>query len=88
MTVDTLTARAEIGQRQLTFQAIFSQHRLRVVFTGMEPPVLGSVVYLDTDQPGLRISTPLHVEWAARHHEAIIEEAKRIWGVAIRECDG
>lgn len=52
------------------------------------PEALGSVVYLDTDRPGLRISASLHVEWAAKHCGAIIAEAERIWSVVVRECDG
>lgn len=88
MTVDSLTARAVIGDRHLVYEAIFCQLRLRVTFAGTEPEALGSVVYLDTESPGLRISTPLHVEWAALHHEAIINEAKQIWGTVLRERNG
>ncbi|MFG3338229.1 hypothetical protein [Glycomyces sp. NPDC048151] len=83
-----LIAHAVIGDRHLNFDAVFSQHRLRVTFSGTEPTVLGSVVYLDSHEPGLRISEPLHVDWAVQRHEAIINEAKRIWSSAIRECDG
>jgi hypothetical protein len=87
-TVDSLTARIVIGDRHLVYEAIFCQHRLRVTFAGTEPEALGSVIYLDTDLPGLRISSPLNVEWAALHHEAIINEAKRLWASSLRECDG
>ena len=86
--VDGLTVRAEVGGRNLVFAAIFCQHRLRVTLPGAEPEALGSVVYLDTDRPGLRISAPCHAEWAAFHHKAIIEAAEHIWIVAVRECDG
>jgi len=88
MEVTSLIARSVIGERHLVFEAIFCQHRLRVTFSGEQPGVLGSVVYLDSLEPGLRISEPLHVEWAVLHHEAIIDEAQRIWAVAIRECNG
>jgi hypothetical protein len=88
MEVSSLSARAVISERHLFFEAIFCQHRLRVTFSNTEPAILGSVVYLDTAEPGLRVSEPLHVEWAVHNHEAIINEAKRIWAVAIRECDG
>ena len=88
MIVDSLTARTVIDDRHLVYEAIFCQHRIRVTFAGTEPEVLGSVVYLDTGFPGLRVSSPLHVEWAALHHEAIINEAKHIWANALRECNG
>lgn len=97
-------AMARIGGRRLRFDAIFCQNRLRITMldgaesseaeaeeeceAGVVPEALGSVVYLDSDRPGLRISAPLHVEWAAQHCEAIIAEGVRIWGIVLRECDG
>jgi hypothetical protein len=49
---------------------------------------LGSVIRLDTDEPGLRVCAPLEVEWAAANAEAIVAEAVRVWASITRTCDG
>lgn len=81
-------ATAWVDGRLLRFEPVLKQPRLRVIITGPEPEPLGSVIRLDTDQAGLRVSAPLHVEWANEHHEAIIASAHRIWADITRECDG
>jgi hypothetical protein len=86
-------ATAEVGGRRLRFEAVFRQSRLRITLLrnaseSASSEALGSVVYLDSDEPGLRIRSPLHVDGAVQHCAAIIGEAERIWGAALRECDG
>lgn len=83
-------ATAWIDDHLLRFTAIPFQPRLRITFGGIDtqPEALGSVIWLDTGSPGLRVSAPLHVEWATLHSEAIIEEATRIWTEVRRDCDG
>ncbi|THV40873.1 hypothetical protein [Glycomyces buryatensis] len=43
---------------------------------------LGSVIGLNTAEPGLRVSAPLHVEWATANLDAIVAQAVRIWAAA------
>ncbi|MFC3494526.1 hypothetical protein [Glycomyces rhizosphaerae] len=81
-------ATAWVDGRLLRFEPVLKQPRLRVILTGTEPQTLGSVISLDTDQAGLRVSAPLHAEWANEQHEAIIAHARRIWAEITRECDG
>jgi hypothetical protein len=80
--------KAWIGERFLRFDASFCQARIRVTFAGTETKAVGSVIYLDTEEPALRVSSPLDAEWAGVNCAAIIEQAKRIWAEALRECDG
>jgi hypothetical protein len=83
-------ATAWIDEYLLRFTAIPFQARIRITFSGNGnlPEALGSVIGLDTDAPGLRVSAPLYVEWATIHSEAIIAEAVRIWAEVRRDCDG
>jgi hypothetical protein len=83
-------ATAWIGEHLLRFTAIPFQARVRITFsgTGTQPEALGSVIGLDTDAHGLRVSAPLYVEWATIHSGAIIAEAVRIWAKVRRDCDG
>lgn len=83
-----VVGKAWIGGRFLRFDASFCQARIRVTFAGTETYAVGSVIYLDQEEPALRVSSPIDAEWAGMHHEAIIEQAKGIWAVALRECDG
>ncbi|THV33936.1 hypothetical protein [Glycomyces buryatensis] len=99
---------AEIDGRFLRYQSLPHQDRLRITFCG-NPPwqpqgeedntiALGSVTGLDTSAPTLRISAPLHAEWARAKREHITTEAVRIWTAAgiirssptstIRYCEG
>ncbi|MEU6857804.1 hypothetical protein AB0B28_02840 [Glycomyces sp. NPDC046736] len=80
--------KAWIGGRFLRFDASFSQSRIRVTFAGVDTIAVGSVIYLDTDLPALRVSSPIDAEWAGLHCAEIIDEAKRIWAEALRECNG
>ncbi|THV30125.1 hypothetical protein [Glycomyces paridis] len=80
-----------IGGRQLHFEAFPSQARLRIttLSAGTVPEsALGSVIRLDTTEPGLRVSAPLEVEWASTNMEEIVAEAVRIWGSLARNCEG
>jgi hypothetical protein len=83
---------ALIDDRRLRFDAIAYQARLRITLTGpglgQQGDTLGSVVALDTDNPRLLVSAPLHVEWATTHYEEIQTEATRIWTAIQRDCDG
>jgi hypothetical protein len=81
-------ATAWVDGRLLRFEPVLQQPRLRVIITGAEPVALGSVIGLGTDHVGLRVSAPLHVEWAGDQHEAIVSHAQRIWTEITRECDG
>lgn len=81
-------ATAWVDSRLLRFEPVLKQPRLRVILTGTEPESLGSIIGLDTDQAGLRVSAPLHVEWANEHHETIIAHARQVWAEITRECDG
>jgi hypothetical protein len=80
--------KAWIGERFLLFDASFCQARIRVTLAGAETRAVGSVIYLDTDQPALRVSSPIDAEWAGMHCAAIIQQARRIWAEAVRECEG
>jgi hypothetical protein len=85
-----ILATAWIDEHLLRFTAIPFQARLRITFGGIDTQTeaLGSVIGLDTDTPGLRVSAPLHVEWATLHSAAILTEAARIWAEVRRDCDG
>jgi hypothetical protein len=83
-------ATAWIDEYLLRFTAIPFQARVRITFSGNGnlPEALGSVIGLNTDEPGLRVSAPLYVEWASIHSQAIIAEAVRIWAEVRRDCGG
>ncbi|MDN3240727.1 hypothetical protein [Glycomyces tritici] len=81
-------ATAWVDGRLLRFEPVLKQPRLRVIITGPEPEPLGSVIRLDTTEAGLRVSAPLHVEWATDHHEPIIAHAQRVWATITHECNG
>ncbi|THV26797.1 hypothetical protein [Glycomyces paridis] len=77
-----------VDGRRLRFEPVLKQPRLRVILTGAEPVALGSVIRLDTGEPGLRVSAPLHVEWATEHLEAIVRHAADVWAEITHECEG
>lgn len=83
-----VVGKAWIGGRFLRFDASFCQARIRVTFAGAETRAVGSVIYLDTAEPALRISSPIDAEWAGMHCVAIIQQAERTWAEALRDCDG
>lgn len=90
MTYAAFTATALVDGRRLHFEAIVVQARLRVTLADPweESEVLGSVIRLDTDTPGLRVAAPLQVEWASAHSERIVAEAVSVWSSVVRACDG
>lgn len=79
-----------IDDRLLRFTALPYQSRLRITFGGIgtRPEPLGSVIRLDTEDPRLCVSAPLHVEWAEANSDPIIAEAVRIWAEVRRDCEG
>lgn len=77
-----------IGERRLQLSAIPGRPRLRVTFVDAEPLVLGSVIGLDGDRPEIRVSTPLHMDWAASHSAAITSAAARVWSDRQRHFGG
>jgi hypothetical protein len=89
--VDGIHFVAVIGGRRLYFEAYPAQARFRVTMAHVwagKAEALGSVIRLDTDEPGLRVCAPLEVEWAAANAEAIVAEAVRVWASIMRSCDG
>jgi len=89
--LDGLHFAAVIGGRRLYFAAIPSQARFRVTMARaweMRTDALGSVIRLDTDEPGLRVCAPMEVEWANKHAEKIIAEAVSVWRSISRGCEG
>jgi len=82
---------AVIDGRRLDFQAMPMQCRMRITLAdpwAATTTTLGSVIRLDTDEPGLRVSAPLEVDWAATHIEEIIAVAVRVWDSVTRHCEG
>jgi hypothetical protein len=81
-----------VGDHRLSYEAVLQQPRLRITMTGpalgQQGTVLGSVVALDTEAPRLRVSAPLHLEWATANSESIIDAAVEIWNEVRRDCDG
>lgn len=90
MTYAAFTATALVDGRRLHFEVIAVQARLRVTLADPweESEVLGSVIRLDTAQPGLRVAAPLQVEWATAHSGLIVAEAVKVWSAVTRACDG
>ncbi|WP_205325988.1 hypothetical protein [Glycomyces sp. YM15] len=87
---DGLHFAAVIGGRRLYFQAFPTQARFRITMARaweQRTEALGSVIRLDTAQPGLRVCAPLEVEWAEKHAEKIIDEAVSVWKSIIRGCE-
>jgi hypothetical protein len=88
--LDGLHFAAVIGGRRLYFAALPSQARFRITMARaweMKTEPLGSVIRLDTNEPGLRVCAPMEVEWADKHAEKIISEAVSVWGSIIRDCE-
>lgn len=80
-----------IEERRLYFEAYPFQARFRVTMAHVragKTESLGSVIRLDTDEPGLRVCAPLEVEWAARNADVIVAEAVQVWESITRNCDG
>jgi hypothetical protein len=89
--LDGLHFVAVIGNRRLYFEAIPAQCRFRVTMAHVwagKAEALGSVIRLDTDEPGLRVCAPMEVEWATRYAEKVVAEAVMIWGSITRGCEG
>ena len=89
--IDGIHFVAAIGGRRLHFEAYPAQARFRVTMAHVwagKAEALGSVIRLDTDEPGLRVCAPLEVEWAAENAEAIVGEAVRVWASITRSCEG
>jgi hypothetical protein len=89
--IDGIHFVAAIGGRRLYFEAYPAQARFRVTMAHVwagKAEALGSVIKLDTDEPGLRVCAPLEVEWAAENAEAIVAEAVRVWASITRSCEG
>lgn len=80
-------ATERIGERSARFSALPGQPRLRVTFADTEPAVLGSVIGLDGDRPELRVSAPIHMDWAATHTAAVLTAAARAWAAHRPRCD-
>lgn len=88
---ESVQAVAVIGGRRLYFEAIPAQARFRITMAHVwagSVEALGSVIRLDTDEPGLRVCAPLEVEWAARHMEEIVAVAVGVWADMTRDCEG
>jgi hypothetical protein len=88
--LDGLHFAAVIGGRRLYFGALPSQARFRITMARaweMKTEPLGSVIRLDTGEPGLRVCAPMEVEWADKHAEKIISEAVSVWRSIIRDCE-
>lgn len=82
---------AAIGGRRLYFEAYLPQARFRIMMAYVwagKAEALGSVIKLDTEEPGLRVCAPLEVEWAAKHADEIVAEAARVWDSITRYCEG
>ncbi|WP_460498283.1 hypothetical protein [Glycomyces tarimensis] len=86
MRTPVLAVETVVGRR-LRFAVLVGQPRLRATFLYRDPPVLGSVIGLDGDRPQLRVSTPIHMEWAATHAKAIVDFATRTWTAIERDRD-
>jgi hypothetical protein len=84
------TATVQVAGRRLHYEVMVSQARLRVTIADPweESEVIGSVIYLDSEEPGLRIAAPLQIEWATANSEAIVAEAVRVWEAVTRACNG
>jgi hypothetical protein len=84
------TATVLVGGRRLHYEVMVPQARLRVTLADPweESEVIGSVIYLDSDTPGLRVAAPLQIEWATAHSEVIVSEAVRVWEAVTRTCNG
>jgi hypothetical protein len=88
--LDGLHFAAVIGGRRLYFAALPSQARFRITMARaweMKTEPLGSVIRLETGEPGLRVCAPMEVEWADKHAEKIISEAVSVWRSIIRDCE-
>lgn len=88
--LDGLHFAAVIGGRRRYFAASLPQARFRITMAHAweqttEP--LGSVIRLDTDEPGLRICAPAEVEWSEKHAEKIIAVAVSVWKSIMRGCE-
>ena len=90
MNFASYTATVVVDGRRLHFEAMVPQARLRVTLADPweESEVLGSVIRLDTEEPGLRVAAPLQVEWADLHSKHIVAEATRIWNSVTKHCNG
>lgn len=78
----------DVDDRAVRFSQVTGQPRLRLTFPGVDPPLLGHVTGLDTFDPRLHLTEPLHVEWGLDHADELTKAADRIWVRSQTECDG
>ncbi|HEX2143678.1 MAG TPA: hypothetical protein VHG10_04125 [Glycomyces sp.] len=79
-------ATATVDDRAVRFSLVVGQTRFRLTFKEFRPELIGSVVALDSPNPRLVVSTPLHTEWALTNEPDLIDCAVRAWVENTRDC--
>ncbi|MDA1362810.1 hypothetical protein O1R50_24545 [Glycomyces luteolus] len=82
-----ILATAAIDGRAVRYSLVLGQNRFRLTFKEIHPALIGHIINLETPNPRLVISEPLHTEWALANEAAIIEHATRAWEDNTRNCN-
>lgn len=77
-----------VADRVVRFSWVVGQPRLRLTLPHLEPETLGSIDGLDTRDPRLHLSEPIHAEWGSEHTEALLKAAQTAWETRQRQCSG
>jgi hypothetical protein len=77
----------DIDDRAVRYSLVVGQTRFRLTFKEIRPDLIGHVIALDTPNPRLVVSEPLHAEWARTNEPALTQHAARAWHEHTRTCD-
>ncbi|HEX2144679.1 MAG TPA: hypothetical protein VHG10_09245 [Glycomyces sp.] len=76
-----------VDERLVRFSLVIGQTRFRLTFKETQPELIGYVIALDSPNPRLVVSEPLHTEWALTNEPALTQHATRTWKEHTKTCD-
>ncbi|HEY1093508.1 MAG TPA: hypothetical protein VGE61_02310 [Glycomyces sp.] len=82
-----ILATTTIDDRQVQYSLVIGQTRFRLTYKEIHPNLIGHIINLETTNPRLVISQPLHTEWALTNEQALTATANQIWTTNTRTCD-
>jgi hypothetical protein len=74
-----ILATATIDDRLVQYSLVLGQTRFRLTYKELHPNLIGHIINLETPNPRLVISQPLHTEWALTNEQALTATANQIW---------
>jgi len=81
-----ILATTTIDHRLVHYSLVLGQTRFRLTYKELHPNLIGHIINLETPNPRLVISQPLHTEWALTNEQALTDHATRIWQTNTKSC--